>query len=497
MSSPPPSSDDRIHPVSWRTAGLVGLAALLFFMLSVGETAFWGDSASFASHLDTTPKPFARSYWLYKLLGRALSALGMTPAQAAAYASALFGAASIGLLHALCQRLTGCLAAAGLTAGSLAVAQTFWLHSSVAEVYTLLVLFEIGLIFLALGAPGGRREGLGLGALAGLALNHHRLLLFSLPVIAVYLWQALPRGRRANGLLPVGIGLALGSLPWLGLCLLFPPSSLSPPPGVTPESLWLQKVVLGGRWSGAQFGTLTAAGAAASLFYLAKLLALNFPSPAAVLAVLGGAQLSRAPGPRRTLLGGLLLAFIVAGSLFPWTGDQYAFFSPVLPLVALAAGLGLARQLKSSQRSIPSLLIAACLVMPPLLYAVLSFGPSADDSAEQQALLERQEFLWPPKATYTFPHDWARSRLQALPPEATLVSQWAEGTVFEYLQSEGIRSDVTLVLHRSGPLDLSSIKAPVFITWKPTKDGPPEAFVDQGLELKGEVPGLRLLKATE
>jgi hypothetical protein len=469
----------------------------LLFGLSVGQTAFWGDSASFASHLDTTPKPFARSYWLYKLLGKLLVALGMTPTYAASSASAIFGAASIGLLHALCQRLTGHLAAAGLAAASLAVAQTFWLHSSVAEVYTLLILFEIGLIFLALGAPGVRHEALGLGALAGLAFNHHRLLLFSLPVIAIYLWQALPRGRRAHGLLPVGTGLALGSVPWLLLCLLFPPSSLSPPPDVTAESLWLQKVLLGGRWSGSQLGTWTSAGAVTSLVYLCKLLVLNFPSPAAIFAAIGGAQIARTSGPRRTLLGGLLLAFIIAGSLFPWTGDQYAFFSPVLPLVALAAGLGLARQLNRSRDSLAPLLIAGSLLMPPLLYAIVSFGPSANNSGAQHALLERQEFLWPPKASYRFPQDWALSRLKGLPPKATLVSQWAEGTVFEYLQSEGIRSDVKLVLHRSGPLDLSSIEAPAFITWKPTREGPPEAFVEQGLRLEGQLPGLRLLKPTE
>ena len=494
MNSPPPLSDAPLHPVSWRTAGLVGAAALLFFGLSAGSTAFWGDSASFASHLDTAPKPFARSYWLYKALGKIFVALGMTPAQAASSASVFFGAASVGLLHALCQRLTGRLAAAGLAAASLAVAQTFWLHSSVAEVYTLLTLFEIGLIFLALGASGHRPEALGLGALAGLALNHHRLLLFSLPVIAVYLWQTLPRGRRAKGLLPVGVGLGLGSTPWLALCLLFPPSSLSPPPDVTAESLWLQKVLLGGRWSGSQLGSWTPAGAASSLVYLCKLLALNFPSPAAVLAALGCAQVGRTSGPRRTLLGGLFVVFIIAGSLFPWTGDQYAFFSPVLPLVALAAGVGLARRNLRSRKSLAPVLIAGCLVMPPLLYAALSFGPSADDSATQRSLLERQEFLWPPKATYRVPQEWAQARLEAMPRKATLVSQWAEGTVFQYLQSEGIRSDVKLVLHRSGPLDLSSVKAPVFITWKPTRDGPPAAFVEQGLELEGEALGLRRLK---
>jgi len=197
------------------------------------------------------------------------------------------------------------------------------------------------------------------------------------------------------------------------------------------------------------------------------------------------------------LLGGLLFAFIIAGTLFRWTGDQYAFFSPVLPLVAIAAGIGLAGRLERLHKSLAPLLTAGCLVMPPLLYATLSFGPSADDTMTQRVLLERQEFLWPPKATYRVPRDWALTRLEGLPPKATLVSQWAEGTVFEYLQSRGIRQDVQLVMHRDGPLDLTSIAGPTFISWKPTREGPPAVFVEQGLRFDGEMPGLRRLKHTD
>jgi len=491
VNSPSPQAQDILYPVRWKATGGVLVLALLLFGLSSGATAFWGDSASFASHLDTTPKPFARSYWLYKMLGRLFVTLGASPALAAASASAVFGAAAVALLHALTQRITGQVEAATLAAASLAVAQTFWLHSSVAEVYSLLALLEIGLLFLALGAPVHRREALGLGLLAGLALNHHRLLLFSFPVLAAFLWLAVPPNRRLDLCRSVGIGLLLGGLPWIVLCFRFPPSSLVATESLSQQSLWFQKVLLGGRWSSAHLGADPGAGMTASVGYLAKLLALNFPSPAALLAGVGLITLRATSLSRRVLLGGLLVAFTLAGSLFGWTGDQYAFFSPLLPLVALLAGLGLASRLGKAKRSFPALMIAASLATPPFFYAVLSFGPTAPDSATRAALLERQEFAWPPKAGYSFPEDWARKRLEALPPRATLVAQWAEGTIFEYLQSEGLRTDVTLQLHRSGPLDLAALKAPVFVTWKPTRPSPPEAFKRQGLQLEGQAPGFR------
>jgi hypothetical protein len=78
VSDEPPAQSEALHPVSWKAAGTASAGALLLFLLSVESTAFWGDSASFASHLDTAPKPFARSYWLYKMRIGPIRALMLT-----------------------------------------------------------------------------------------------------------------------------------------------------------------------------------------------------------------------------------------------------------------------------------------------------------------------------------------------------------------------------------------------------------------------------------
>jgi len=83
-----------------------------------------------------------------------------------------------------------------------------------------------------------------------------------------------------------------------------------------------------------------------------------------------------------------------------------------------------------------------------------------------------------------------RDRLTELPPGARLVSQWAEGTVVEYLQERGLRPDIRLELHRSGPLDNTRLDVPVFVSWKPTRKGPPEALLSQGIQLRVIEPGM-------
>jgi hypothetical protein len=135
------------------------------------------------------------------------------------------------------------------------------------------------------------------------------------------------------------------------------------------------------------------------------------------------------------------------------------------------------------------LAISLSIAAPPALYAMLAFGPSSSSRSPADRL-ERQEFLWPAKAGYDFPEDWVRGQLTELPPGARLVSQWAEGTVVEYLQERGLRPDVRLELHRSGPLDNTRLDVPVFVSWKPTRKGPPEALLSQGIQLRVIEPGM-------
>ena len=486
MQGPGPAS---LHPIRRIDVAVAFGLALGLFLLTLSPGLFWGDSASLASHLDTTPKPFARSYWLYKGAARAIVLMGVRPALAANLASALFGAVAVALAHAVTCRLTGSRLASAAAAAALAVAHDLWAFAVVTEAYTLLICFELGLLLLALGARRCPAEAMGFGLLAGLSLNHHRLILAGLLPLLLWLPLAVPSGRRRALAVRLLAGLAVGALPLLVLCLLHPPDSLAPIEGVRPWQRWIERALLGGSWSA---GFLEAGAGKApleNLAYLLRTVLFCFPSPALLLAPLGLASLLRRRRAAGILLTLLLLAFAAAGTRFGWTGDQYAFFLPVQPLIAVLAGVGLARL---PGRRIGTHLLAASLLLPAPIYATLAFGPPGELLLPSAGPTLRAELLWPGKAGHDLPERWCRARLDELPAEALLVSQWGEGAVFEYLlEVDGLRPDVGVVLHRAGPVAVDPSARPTFLSWSPLAARPPPAIGQTGLLPAPGPPGLR------
>ena len=478
-----------LHPICRRDAALAFGLALAFFLLTLCPGLFWGDSASIASHLDTAPKPFARSYWLYKGAARAIELFGPRPALAANLASALFGALAVGLTHAVTSRITGSRLAAAGAAAALAVAHDVWAFSVVTEVYTLLLCFELGLLLMALGARRSPAEAVALGVLAGLSLNHHRLILVAIAVLAVWLPLVVAPDRRRAVLGRVLAGLAVGSLPLLVLCLLHPPGSLPVVEGTGPWTRWLEKALLGGSWSAGFLGAGAGKPPLDNLAYLARTVVFCFPSPALALAPLGLIALLRGRRWVGGLLAALLVFFAAAGMRFGWTGDQYSFLLPLQPLVAILAGVGLARL---ARRRLAGQALAASLLLPAAVYAALAFGSPGEVLLPHADAPLRSELLWPGKAGHDLAERWCRDRLDELPRDAVLVSQWGEGTVFEYLITvEGLRPDVGLVLHRAGSVDVDPAHRPTYLTWSPHERNPPEAIRQTGLEPAPGVAGFR------
>lgn len=476
MQAPRPA---RLHPIRGRDAAVVFGLALALFLLTLSPGLFWGDSASLASHLDTAPKPFARSYWLYKGVARGIVLLGARPALAANLASALFGALAVALAHAVTGRLTGSRLAAAAAAGALTVSHDFWAFSVVTEVYTLLICFELGLLLLALGASTRPAQAVGLGLLAGLSLNHHRLILAGLPVLLIWLPLAVPAERRRALLVRVLGGLAVGLVPLLLLCLLHPPDSLRPPAGVGPWQHWFERTLLGGSWSAGFLADGAGKPLLSNLAYAARTVAFSFPSPALLLAPVGLAALVQRRRSVGVLLALLLLAFTAAGLRFGWTGDQYSFLLPLQPLVAILAGVGLARL---DRRRLATQLLAASLLLPATVYAGLAVGAPGELLLPDAGPTLRAELLWPGRAGYDLPERWCRDRLDELPDQALLVSQWGEGAVFEYLlEVEGLRPDVGLVLHRAGRVPVDPADRPTFLTWSPLERRPPPSIERTGL----------------
>jgi hypothetical protein len=184
------------------------------YMIDVGETQVtlnvWG-----------TLHP--TGYPLYTLLGNIftwpLRALGLNPAALAGLFSMLWTALALWLLYHLLHHWTQEPWLAALLIGLLGLMRSIWIHSVIAEVYSLGLVFLIALWHLSLYPHGwgNRRVLLWVALVWGLGAAHHRILAFLAPALLVALWPRLMAERRAlPWLLPLCAGLVLlGFLPYL------------------------------------------------------------------------------------------------------------------------------------------------------------------------------------------------------------------------------------------------------------------------------------------
>jgi hypothetical protein len=471
------------RPVDPRTVALITLAAAALYLALLCPEAYWGDSASLASRLDTVPKPFTRSYWLYKRSALALTAFGLGPALAANAASAVFGALGVGAAAAAVLRLGGGRLGAVVGAGSLAVAHTWWTMAEVAEVYTLAGLLLLTLLTLA---PSEDRRGVvALGLVAGLSLNHHRMVWPAALLCVAFCARRVPEQRRA-----LASALAIGAIPWILLCLRFPPSSLAPVPGVEPWRLWWERLLAGGHGSAAEFSA-SPAGIPYALARGARFTLLNFPGPALLLALPGGRWLARRDAGAAGLVGALVLAGLALPLGLRWAGDAHVYLLAAYPFVAVLAGLG-AGALLPRRRALAGITGALAVLGPPALYAALAFTPAGEHLLGEEAPLERSEVLWPGRRGWARGSQWWQARSADLPRGAVVVPRWREGTVLEHLQqTEGFRPDLGVELSPARPLLLAQPERPTFVTWTPATEQVPLDVAGLDLLLQGDQAGFR------
>jgi hypothetical protein len=134
-------------------------------------------------------------YPLYTILSALLTqmavALGAPPALAASVTSLVWSLLALLLFYLILYRiLQGNSILAGLTVLVVGLAETFWLHSIIAEVYSFSSLLVSLAIFLSLRLreqwKGG--EWVALALVLGTAAAHHRILLFLLPLVLLLIW---------------------------------------------------------------------------------------------------------------------------------------------------------------------------------------------------------------------------------------------------------------------------------------------------------------------
>ncbi|HEX8804268.1 MAG TPA: DUF2723 domain-containing protein, partial [Acidimicrobiales bacterium] len=196
-------------------AALAAGALALYVRTLLPGVGFSGDTAKwqFIGRVGGTPHP--TGYPLYLMLDRA--AVTLVPVGSTAWRanllSALFGAATVGVLHLLQRELGVRPAVAAATAATFAVTTTFWTHAVVAEVYTLHLWFLATVtLCLARWAQGGPDGWLlaGLGLLA-LSFGNHLGTVLALPGVAWLLWRDRRRALTARTVACAALFAAVGA----------------------------------------------------------------------------------------------------------------------------------------------------------------------------------------------------------------------------------------------------------------------------------------------
>lgn len=185
-----------------------------YFMIDVGETQIvlnrWGTL-------------HATGYPLYVMSGNALVALlrafGVDAATAPALVSLFWGILTLTLIYVLALQLVRRAWLAALVTILFGLTRTMWIHNDIAEVYSMTLFFLALLLVLALWQPPIMGRIFLLALVGGLAVAHHRALIFAAPALIFAVWPdliALIRKRPAMLLALIGLGL-VGLLPYLYL----------------------------------------------------------------------------------------------------------------------------------------------------------------------------------------------------------------------------------------------------------------------------------------
>lgn len=162
-------------------------------------------------------------YPLYSILGSPFvtvaRVLGATPAAGASLFSLVWGAGTLGVVLLLVRELGGRWWWGVVAALVLAATHSFWVHSVIAEVYSLALFLTVLSLWLTFHCARCPQWLPWLGVALGLAVSHHRAAALLVPGSALYLLSQ-PEVRRQLSLgRLVRSGLAFAATWLLYLCL--------------------------------------------------------------------------------------------------------------------------------------------------------------------------------------------------------------------------------------------------------------------------------------
>ena len=440
---------------------LLLLLAGCFYLWSLAPTIIAGDSASFgvavhrlSFHKFSLHVGRASDHPLYFLVGKLFSFLPFEIAFSLNLMSAVFGAMTIWLVFLILRHLTHSLLSAFFGACSLMVSHAFWLHSVVAEVYTMNAFFLALLIYLCLTRIKRRGFLLMFSLVFLLGLLNHLILILSLPAFLLYILVTIEPQTRKRILLLGGSLLALFCLEvlffsftrpqamkaWIHAILIGPPpiyEYLFPPSGLKPLLREL-------------------------LFYLLYL-SYQYPLGGVLLGALGLRQLLK----KEPAFASLLLLIIGINALFfikstfwgSYGGTKYTFYIPDYTVFAIFVGYGAAwlfanlnhwKGKRSGCRSAIGL-SAALVILTVVFYALMPHLVSylELDLLHTRSLPYRDNskfFLNPNKRGYVGDRKFGEELFELAAVDSIVFADFTPDTILRYLAAiEHKRPDVRLI----------------------------------------------------
>lgn len=457
-SSIPSCSPSFLLPV------LVFWGALALYTLTVAPDVLGHDSGEFQFVPYILGIPHHTGYPLYVLLGKLWTLLPLgTVALRMNLFSALFGAGTVALTYLIGYELTRARGPAFLAALALALSPLFWQWSTMAGVRSANAFLMAAALYLALrwrhhhrlwrsnGGPQERSWSRWLLVLAafvlGVGLAHHRSALFAIPALLLFVALEDSRALR-EGRLWLRSSLAF-LLPLLSYLYLPVRAAMRPPFDQFDPSTWEG---FSGLVGGVGVSAALLARTPDEVIQKAGLLGQVLPGelgPWGVVLSLGGLVWLLARDGRSFALLGITAGLVFSFVLLWNTGHPFRFNLPsLLPgLVVLAVGVALGAHLlitvlRKAFRPLSSwapAVVPFLLALPVLWLGVQTYRGRLEAAARpldgfREEL--RSGFQARRLGVIGFPR---------LEPEALLVAQWEQATVFWYLQLvEGINPGVTV-----------------------------------------------------
>ncbi len=464
-----------------RIAALVFLLTTSFYIFTLSPSLAWGDGVKLqteaitgesfvlaempAENFSSDPYPFSKvgvAAWdhpLYIMLGYLLvHALPFVNSLwLVNLVSAIFGAASVTAVFIIACRLTSSTIAACYAAFALAVAHTFWWHSTTPEVYSLFIflLLVSYALFDEYEKSNQRKFLIGGAFFLGLAASNHILAFLALPAFGLYMFlsKQYPRfeikdlKRSASAALGFLFGFSLYVIQFIRVSASL---SLNETAGPAVGSTFLSRL---------DFFSPTILGS--SLLTYAAFLTFQFGPIGIMLGLLGIRRVFVNSEHASRKVFAFFIVFMLFGVLYRVT-DQFAFFltSYVFFAILMATGAShLLAALRTNSRFILTFILFLTILLTPPFYRLvpqLARQNGIGDSLlgiPQIGTGLRDGFAYyidPNKRGDFNAYDFGHETITSLKPNAVVIAEWYADTdeyfILRYFHNvEGLRPDVTIL----------------------------------------------------